>query len=179
MGRQWAALATTQPCFVILWTLISQLSVCLKEPPQSKCFPLGFSQNNRLKEQRKANYFPANRHVELQEGGRYNHMEILHKARMNLFGSSLSLSFLCVCVCVCQTLNCLLTLGGLQDQRLIFSNVSLLIVDLFISLSPSLSLLVLPPLSLSSLSPSPKNNGMFFPLLVCFLSLQTLSRLSH
>lgn len=83
--------------------------------PQSKCFPLGFSQNNRLKEQRKANYFPANRHVELQEGGRYNHMEILHKAKMNLLASSLppslplsrglsfslSLSlFLCVCVCV-------------------------------------------------------------------------------
>lgn len=36
---------------------------------QSKCFPLGFSQNNGLKEGRKAGSFPANRHVELQEGG--------------------------------------------------------------------------------------------------------------
>lgn len=86
--------------------------------PQSKCFPLGFSQNNRLKEQRKANYFPANRHVELQEGGHSNHMEILHKARINLLASSLSLPhslsltfavslslFLCVCVRVCVSVS--------------------------------------------------------------------------
>lgn len=52
--------------------------------PQSKCFPFGFSQNNRLKEQRKADYFPANRHVGLQEGGLYNRRVIFHKARMNL-----------------------------------------------------------------------------------------------
>lgn len=32
MGRQWAALATTQRCFVILWRVISQLSERLKEP---------------------------------------------------------------------------------------------------------------------------------------------------
>lgn len=33
-----------------------------------------------------------------------------------------------------MTLCCLLTLGGLQEQRLIFSTVSLLTVDLFLSL---------------------------------------------
>lgn len=70
--------------------------------PQSKCFPLGFSQNNRLKEQRKANELPANGHGELQEGGRCSHMEVLHRARMNLWASSLSLSLsLSSCVCVC------------------------------------------------------------------------------
>lgn len=47
---------------------------------QSKCFPLGFSQNNGLKEQRGAGQLPAYKHVQLQ-GGVENRKEILHEAR--------------------------------------------------------------------------------------------------
>ena len=50
---------------------------------QSKCFPLGFSQNNGLKEERKKSLFPGNRHVQL-EGELNNCREILHKSRINL-----------------------------------------------------------------------------------------------
>lgn len=52
---------------------------------QPKCFPFGFSQNNRLKEHREAGKSSANRHFEQQEGGLDNHRGNLDKARMNLF----------------------------------------------------------------------------------------------
>lgn len=58
MGRQWAALATTQRCFVVLWRVISQLSARLKEPSNLNVSLQAFPRTTSERAQRHTSFQP-------------------------------------------------------------------------------------------------------------------------